>query len=240
MNENSNGIKGDNVTAPLPPRQSGAGGDLPTNNRAPGQPATPSFDGTMVKPLTELEKARFDAALIEPLEKRHENLGTGALNKPEVPAIDLLLMTIGQRGTSVVTAYSRIPAAKKIANSTFGRFMWRIELCGLGPGIQPVGFDILDDVVIGRGRQADIDLGMFGASNRGVSRRHAMLRPTALHLHLIDLGSTNGTYFNSVRLAYSATRPIGHDDVITLGALSFAIKIVDSPPDAARRLKDRP
>ena len=233
-------LKGDNVTASPPPRQPETGGVSTANSGAPAQPAAQSFDGTVVKPIKELEKARFDAALIEPLEKRRENVGTGALNKPEIPAVDLLLATVGQRGASVIPTYTRVPAARKNTSMTFGRYIWRIELCGIGPGIPPLGFDIIDDAVIGRGRQSDIDLGVFGASNRGVSRRHAMLRPTALHLHLIDLGSTNGTYFNSVRLAHSATRPIGHDDVITLGALSFAVKIVESPVDAARRLNNRP
>jgi hypothetical protein len=225
--------------ATQPPHQGAAKSGSGVQNPAAGASTVTGIRSTRVKSLTELEKARFDAALLEPLEKRSEGRVTGMLNKPEKPSVELLFLTLGQRRTDLAQTYIPLPEPRSSTNPALGLFAWRIELCGLGPGIQPLGFDILDDVVIGRGRQADIDLGPYGASRCGMSRRHAMLRPTALNLHLIDLGSTNGTYYNSVPLGRAATRPIGHDDVITLGVLSFAIRIVDSPLDMARRLDNR-
>jgi hypothetical protein len=110
---------------------------------------------------------------------------------------------------------------------------WRIELEGIGPGVEPLGLDILGDAVIGRGRvgnqPVDLDLDQFGGLEQGVSRRHALLRPTANHLYIIDLGSTNGTMHNGLPLGPGITRSLKHNDSLTLGRLSFNIKIIDGP-----------
>jgi len=110
---------------------------------------------------------------------------------------------------------------------------WRIELEGLGTGIEPVGLDILGDTVIGRGRvgnqPVDLDMDEYGGLEQGVSRRHALLRPTANHLYIIDLGSTNGTMHNGLPLGPGITRSLKHNDSVTLGRLSFNIKMIDGP-----------
>lgn len=107
---------------------------------------------------------------------------------------------------------------------------WRIELYGLGPNVGPVGLDICGDVVLGRGGQSndgpDFDLTPYKAGEQGVSRRHAMLRPSASKLYLIDMQSTNGTRCNSVLV--SGARALAHNDTISLGNLTFQIKIIDS------------
>ena len=119
---------------------------------------------------------------------------------------------------------------------------WRIELAGLGPHAVSLGLDILGDTVIGRGksgtRPIDLDMNDYGGLDLGVSRHHALLRPTTEHLYLIDLGSTNGTLCNGLPLGPGITRSLQHNDVITLGKLSFTIKVIEDPfskgPDTAR------
>ena len=129
----------------------------------------------------------------------------------------------------VGTASEYIPIPQPLAVPRPGSACWRIELHGLEPSVPPIGFDILDDVVIGRGVDADIDLEPYEGFSQAVSRRHALLRPSPRQLHLIDLGSKNGTFHNTVPLATCATYVLKSDDVISLGLLTFTIKIVDGP-----------
>lgn len=109
---------------------------------------------------------------------------------------------------------------------------WRIELDGL-PNSGPTGLDILGDVVLGRGLDGseapDFDLDPFHALERGVSRRHALLRPSQTNLYLIDLQSTNGTRCNMAPVGLGRAFAIQNNDTVTLGSLTFQIKIIDSP-----------
>src|SRR5205814_9033262 len=120
-------------------------------------------------------------------------------------------------GTKVGAAsiYSEVPA--KAANQpTKPENRWRVELHGLSREHGPLGLDILGDVVLGRGLSGDevpdLDMKPFGAFELGVSRRHAMLRPSRNALYLIDLNSTNGTWHNALRVGSGITRALAHND----------------------------
>lgn len=110
---------------------------------------------------------------------------------------------------------------------------WRLEMHGLAPKAEPLGIDIIGDVVLGRGESGpnapDLDLSVYDALEHGVSRRHALLRPSSNHLFIIDLGSTNGTMINAIPLGAGVARPLMSDDTITLGRLTFTLKIIDGP-----------
>src|SRR5439155_15615621 len=113
------------------------------------------------------------------------------------------------------------------------RCCWRIELHGLGSTAAPLGYDIYADAILGRADDSPsdnlINLEPYHGLLRGVSRRHAMLRPTQSTLFLLDLDSSNGTYCNALRLATSAVRALSDGDTISLGDLAFQVKIIDSP-----------
>ena len=64
----------------------------------------------------------------------------------------------------------------------------------------------------------DIDLSPYQAYARGVSRLHAVLKREASRVFLMDLGSSNGTYVNSVRTASQVLVP---GDVIQFGASKY-------------------
>src|SRR5512145_1619069 len=86
--------------------------------------------------------------------------------------------------------YRVLPA--HLAKSDLALYLWRIELTCLTTEAAPLGLDICGDVVIGRGREDEergphLDLDPFGAADTGVSRRHALLRPSRNRLNLIDL-----------------------------------------------------
>lgn len=99
----------------------------------------------------------------------------------------------------------------------------------------PIGIEIVSDVVMGIARTGtsapDLDFAPYGGADHGVSRRHAMLRPSINHLYLIDLASTNGTRLNGLQLEPNRPIPVNHGDLISLGALTFCVKIVATPAD---------
>jgi hypothetical protein len=123
-------------------------------------------------------------------------------------------------------------AAKEVSIDEIPR--WRIELHDLGSLKEPLGFDILGDTVLGRhipksDSTPDMDFSQFDTGDKGVSRRHALLRPTRNNLYLLDLGSTNGTQRNAFPLGPGHAQALHHDDVISLGRLTFTVKIIAKP-----------
>jgi hypothetical protein len=114
---------------------------------------------------------------------------------------------------------------------------WRIELHGIETSAISMGLDVGGDTVLGRGRDPealpDVDLDPLGAANLGVSRRHALLRPSRYQLYLIDLESTNGTRCNGVLLGGGLVHVVANNDTISLGTLTLQVKII-SVPETAR------
>jgi len=102
-----------------------------------------------------------------------------------------------------------------------------------------VGLDVYADIILGRGAGSsdspDIDLSNLDALDLGVSRRHAMIRPTRNRLYLIDLSSTNGSYVNAVPVGKGMAQVLRHGDTVSLSRLSFVIEIVSSPTLSAGR-----
>ncbi len=224
---------------PRTPQTQDVKGDEDTKKPASATTLQQPNDGTMVKSATEMAAAKAEASWIEPVGKPVRAGKTSSLSHNHTPDIEALWQSLGMRKTHLAQTYRPLPHPNGQTSPAYGLYSWRIELCGLPGGSTPLGFDILDDTVIGRGSGADIDLGAYDATVLGVSRRHALLRPRAMHLYLLDLGSTNGTYYNTVRLGHAAAHYVAHDDVFTLGALSFAIKIIESPFEMAKRMGDR-
>jgi hypothetical protein len=108
---------------------------------------------------------------------------------------------------------------------------WRILLVPPDPSQAIAGLEIFDDVVLGRAMtpsegSADFDLSLYNAVELGVSRRHALLRPTDSQLFVIDLDSTNGTLVNAVSQERGMARALRHNDTLSLGALHLTVKIV--------------
>lgn len=110
---------------------------------------------------------------------------------------------------------------------------WQIGLHKLGADIVPLGLIINQDVLLGRGgptqQPSSIDLSEYAAQEHGVSRIHAMLRPTRNKLFIIDMQSTNGTQVNAHPIGPSTARALETDDIISLGDLTFILKVYDRP-----------
>lgn len=93
---------------------------------------------------------------------------------------------------------------------------------------QPISMEPKEELLIGRyddrsGQGLDLDLGPYGAAEKGVSRRHAAIRRGEDTLTLVDLGSTNGTHLNGQRLNPNQPRVLRDGDEIRMGKLIFHI-----------------
>jgi hypothetical protein len=110
------------------------------------------------------------------------------------------------------------------------RTPWLIELKGLA-GTDRVGIAVVGEVVFGTGRVPDFDLTRYEAGDKGVSRRHAMLRPSKEHLYLIDLGSTNGTRINGDPVEAQKEITLKDNDLVSLGGLNFTVRIIATPAE---------
>jgi FHA domain len=69
----------------------------------------------------------------------------------------------------------------------------------------------------------DIDLTAFKAYDNGISRLHAVIRRNSGNVIIMDLGSSNGTYVNGIRLMPNVEQSLHHGDVVALGKLKMQI-----------------
>ena len=86
-----------------------------------------------------------------------------------------------------------------------------------------------DDLLIGRKDNArgifpDVDLGLDGGYDSGVSRRHAILAYKNSLYTVEDLGSANGTFVNGKRLAPQTPAPIESGDELKCGTLLIRVE----------------
>jgi hypothetical protein len=71
----------------------------------------------------------------------------------------------------------------------------------------------------------DVDLSPYNAYANGVSRLHAAIKLINNRIVIVDLGSSNGTYLNGIRLAPYVETPVSHGDLIYVGKLKIQILI---------------
>jgi len=84
-----------------------------------------------------------------------------------------------------------------------------------------------DPIVLGRGEEEPgqhiCDLSVLGPQTTGISRRHAVIRKTAVGYSLQDLNSTNGTWLNDTRLIPGDAVRLSNQDLITLAQLKLTV-----------------
>jgi hypothetical protein len=98
-----------------------------------------------------------------------------------------------------------------------------------------LGLDLYGDVLLGRGGSRPghilVNLEPYNAQGHGVSREHALLRPTRTHLYVIDQGSTNGTVINGAPMGKGAAVSLKNEDLVRLGNLVLMLYVVAKPGD---------
>lgn len=72
----------------------------------------------------------------------------------------------------------------------------------------------------------DVDLNQYEAYDKGISRLHATIRVNTKKniVHVIDLGSANGSSVNGYEIPANSEVPLNHGDVLTLG--KFNMKVI--------------
>ena len=92
-----------------------------------------------------------------------------------------------------------------------------------------IKLEVSDDLLIGRKDNArgifpDIDLGLDGGYDAGVSRRHAILSYKGNVYFVEDLGSGNGTFVNGQRLGPQTPTPLANGDEVKCGTLLMRVE----------------
>jgi FHA domain-containing protein len=127
--------------------------------------------------------------------------------------------------------YLRLPVIRKQPKDS-PHPLWKIVMVSVDQSYTPIGLEIDEEITIGRTTGEvfpDLDLTPYGATTKGVSRLHAMLRPTESGLTLIDNKSTNGTYVNKTRLTNPEGQPVMDGYILTFGKANFLLRVVSSP-----------
>jgi hypothetical protein len=73
------------------------------------------------------------------------------------------------------------------------------------------------------GTMPDVDLSAYAGYRLGVSRKHAIIRYQNEHLDIYDLGSSNGTSVNGVRLTPHEPHTLRDGDEILLGKMMVKV-----------------
>lgn len=93
-----------------------------------------------------------------------------------------------------------------------------------------ITLDASDDLLVGRkdnqrGIYPDVDLGLDGGYDAGVSRRHAIISPMGAGFAIEALASANGTFVNGQRLPPQTATPLRHGDELRFGTLILRFEI---------------
>ena len=110
----------------------------------------------------------------------------------------------------------------------------RIYLTGLSPAISGLTWDASDCLRIGRLESLQIML-----NEPSVSRRHAEIKMTAEGWAVLDLGSSNGTFLNEVRIGRTPQR-LRQDDIVRCGEVRIKVDRLINPEQVADKPIDRP
>jgi pSer/pThr/pTyr-binding forkhead associated (FHA) protein len=142
------------------------------------------------------------------------------------------LIVAGSRGETTASlnmgAFSSDPAAAPASPAPVSAAP-TVSLVVINSG-RRITIDASDDMLVGRkdnqrGIYPDVDLGLDGGYDAGVSRRHAIISPMGANFAIEDLSSANGTFVNGQRLPPQTTTPLRHGDELKFGTLILRFEI---------------
>ncbi|MFN8379336.1 MAG: FHA domain-containing protein [Anaerolineae bacterium] len=150
-------------------------------------------------------------------------LGTQKFDKnPIVPASAAVITTVPEPKLDT----AEVNALKSAGTDGFDETMiLRLEVEG---SPTPILVYPREETSLGRrdpagGTMPDVDLTSYAAYRMGVSRRHAILKLKDSRLQLVDLGSSNGTMLNGVKLPPHQPRTLHDGDTIMLGKMNLRV-----------------
>jgi hypothetical protein len=153
----------------------------------------------------------------EELEDKSEN--SLKIPRPDTKESPKVRVTTVRVADAVLETLDVTPKLAKVPPDALGLFVMNSE--------QPVLIKGAQRVTLGRhvegGTPVSIDLTDYGAALLGVSRQHAAILISQEMYLLQDLGSTNGTWLNEVRLPPHIPRTLKNGDMIRLGQLRIYV-----------------
>jgi hypothetical protein len=189
---------------------------------------------------TKMVATQFFKGLREQIERERKNNPAYGEDPPTIAPFDepepTMMMKLQRAGFDEIGSsrfgatmpasgdYKVMPSRAQVAAATVDRPRWRIELAFESPTIRPLRLEIADGVILGRGTTSDVSFDDYDGIGYGISRQHAMLRPSANALYFFDLGSTNGTRLNGIEVGQGAARPVNMGDLIKLGKLTLTVR----------------
>jgi hypothetical protein len=189
------------------------------------QPASPSNANSAI----DAEEMRLQQALTQ---RQVKSERTGFLNEDERRRLPLA-HNLAYGLSPDTSHFLKLPRGAADHPDASSKPKWNIELQGLKSSSGPLGIEMLGDVVLGidrgDGTVIDLDLSPYGAEECGVSRKHAVIRPTRNRIYLIDLQSTNGTRINALPVGPGMAMEIHNGDTLSLGTFNFTVRILNSP-----------
>jgi hypothetical protein len=187
----------------------------------PTSPSLPRLTRDKLALLSKEELIEMVLNLNARLTKATARLVTGPLTGPSTPP------KLEEETDKDGVEYIRVPSTVRRGGKFVG--VWRVQLQNKK---KTLGLVISDDVFVGRmagGLIPDIDLTRFAPESLGVSRQHALLRPTETDLYLVDLDSTNGTFHNGVRVSADTSVRLSDGDTVSFARVHFKIRFVTQP-----------
>lgn len=185
------------------------------------------IDGSWFERRTDEELAQIVSLASRELKRRNSTL-TGQIT----PLTDS--MEFGEMANIPLEDYVTVPSKAGAALISKSR-TWYIVLMSSDVRHPPLALKIVGDAVLGRrteGTDPDVDLNPFDPAIYGVSRTHAMFRPTVDQLLLNDLGSTNGTAVDGLKMELNRAVNLTEGCVISLGKLHLKVHIIQRPEDS--------
>lgn len=176
-------------------------------------------------------KKRTDEELIELMVMVSNELKSRKSEPTQRIAVDEVPISFSDVKDIPLEKYIRLPSKSRELVTPKSR-IWHIVLVSSDPEHKPLPLKIMGDIVIGRkveGVNPDLDLTLYEPDKYGISRTHAMIRPTSDQLLLNDLGSTNGTQVNGEALSLGRAGRLTDQSVISFGKLHFQVRITHRP-----------
>lgn len=158
----------------------------------------------------------IDKALAQEPENRYQTMAEFST--------DLLQVRDKLRGSGAWSAAPSPDQTSMVAPGTAAKTKIRLKIVSSGHEIITPD---RPELKIGRSYKntvPDIDLGPYGGSKAGVSRRHGRLLFKDEQWFIEDLGSTNGTFVNGVRIPVQQLTPLKSGDVIRCGQIELELK----------------
>jgi hypothetical protein len=131
------------------------------------------------------------------------------------------------RPTPIATTTRPMPFGRKLRTTHEGRLNGHSIAIYVNSHPDPTILLMPDELIFGRVMPGDtfpcFDLSPYGAHERGVSRRHIILKRTDVGITVEDMGSSNGTWINDILMKAYVPVAMQSGDRLRLSQLDMEV-----------------